>query len=137
MTRDQLFACNHRHSPMEVSRVIKDSDDEDDSLAGDPPPVAPPRNQSAQDIVGCVDEDLHAVNHDQSLNSHSVQAEVDFDQFIQSPEAPQPRLSSSQQRREERWIPSEGVSAGGSIGEKFSSLEIKRLRLTMRIQEQW
>lgn len=101
---------------MEVNRVIKDSDDEDDSLAGDPPSLGPPQNQPAQDAAVNANGDT-STNHAQSQNGGPVQAEVDFDQFIQSPEASQPQQSSSQQQREERWIPSDGAG-GGSIGEK-------------------
>jgi hypothetical protein len=41
---------------------------------------------------------------------------VNFDQFLQSQDTSQSAVTLSQQRREERWIPSTGDGGGGSIG---------------------
>lgn len=41
---------------------------------------------------------------------------VNFDQFLQSQDISQSAVTLSQQRREERWIPSTGDGGGGSIG---------------------
>ncbi|RMJ20881.1 hypothetical protein PHISP_08250, partial [Aspergillus sp. HF37] len=112
---------------MEVNPVIKDSDDENDSLAGDPPSLGPPQNQAAQDAAVNGNGDT-PINHAQSQNGVPVQAEVDFDQFIQSPEALQPQQSSSQQQREERWIPSDGAG-GRSIGAVMMEIGLAQRQL--------
>jgi hypothetical protein len=46
--------------------------------------------------------------------SHDSHIGVDFDLFLQSQNDPQTNLSPSQQRKEERWIPSTGHT--GSSG---------------------
>lgn len=41
---------------------------------------------------------------------------VNFDSFLQSQEGPHAPATLSQQRREERWIPSTGEGGDGSMG---------------------
>lgn len=96
---------------MTWDRVIQDSDDEDDPLAADfPPPARPQEPQPARDNENPANQD--AVDNESAGASNQIA--VNFDEFLQSQEAAQPRLTSSQQRREERWIPANGE--GGSIG---------------------
>lgn len=90
---------------MSYDRVIKDSDDEEDSLPGDLPATSPPPPLQVQ-------LEDNTMNYAETLNAHP---DINFDQFIQGHDAPQAQITSSQQQREERWIPSAG--AGGSIGE--------------------
>jgi hypothetical protein len=44
------------------------------------------------------------------------QFNVNFDEFLQSQDRSHTMLSSSQQRREERWIPSNSENGSGSVG---------------------
>lgn len=104
---------------MSPDRVIQDSDDEVDSLPGDPGPLSP-APEPVQPADSTINEPTHnsTINHDEPQTSNLG---IDFDQFIQSNDTAQIQESSSQQRREERWIPSSGA-AGGSIGESWRLL---------------
>ena len=96
---------------MGPDRVIQDSDDEADSLPGDPGPISPaPAQPEETPNVNT----YNSINHDEP---HISNPDVNFDQFIQFQDTTQTQISSSQQRREERWIPSGRAEAGGSIGE--------------------
>lgn len=120
---------------MTSNRVIQDSDDEDDPLACDaqpPPPVTIRREKQAEpveDDKGTHDDNVNYANQVQGANgSHRAETEgmgVNFDDFLQSQsqDVDTARLSSSQRRREERWIPSgTGIARGsGSIGELWLS----------------
>ncbi|KAL5364897.1 hypothetical protein BJX96DRAFT_158183 [Aspergillus floccosus] len=109
---------------MTWDRVIQDSDDEDDPLAADfPPPARPEEPQPAHEDEnpanqGAVDNESAGANN---------QIAVNFDEFLQSQEATQSRLTSSQQRREERWIPANGE--GGSIGTMMNEIGLAQQRL--------
>lgn len=93
---------------MNHSREIKDSDDEDDSIAGDPPPH-PEQSYQPEENLPRIDGHPHDVN---TNHSQSSDLGVNFDEFIQySNESRPPSLS--QQQKEGSWVPAEG---GGSIG---------------------
>lgn len=94
---------------MSHGRVIQDSDDEDDPLAADFPPPANPTHQALNSVeqVVPIAAQVQEPNHPITIN---------FDVFLQSQETAPTGPSSSQQRREERWIPNE-AGGGGSIGE--------------------
>lgn len=123
---------------MTSNRVIQDSDDEDDPLACDaqpPPPVTIRREKQpepVEDDRGIQDGNDNYANQVQDTNGgHRAEAEgmgVNFDDFLQSQsqDVDTARLSSSQQRREERWIPSgTGIARGsGSIGELWTSYRV-------------
>lgn len=99
---------------MSHARVIQDSDDEDDPLAADFPPPANPTHQANNDYaLDSVAQDVPITAQVQEPN-HPIA--INFDVFLQSQESAPRGLSSSQQRREERWIPNE-AGGGGSIGE--------------------
>ena len=123
---------------MTSNRVIQDSDDEDDPLACDaqpPPPVTIRREKQAEPVEDDrrIQDDNYG-NQVQDVNgSHGAGAEtegmgINFDDFLQSQsqDVDTARLSSSQQRREERWIPSgTGVARGsGSIGKLWTSYTV-------------
>ena len=121
---------------MSTNRVIQDSDDEDDPLACDaqpPSPVTIRREKQAEPMEndgGFQNENDNYGNQVQGVNgSHEAEGMgVNFDDFLQSQsqDVDTARLSSSQQRREERWIPSgTGIARGsGSIGELWTSYGI-------------
>lgn len=116
-----------------TSRVIQDSDDEDDPLsceAQPPPPMMSPRRENRPENSNWKD-DASAVNVENSAIDNQIQEEinnvgdigVNFDDFLQSQSQDAQRrasVSSSQRRREERWTPGgfgNGITRGsGSIG---------------------
>jgi len=119
-----------------ASRVIQDSDDEDDPLsceAQPPPPMVSPRRDN-RPSNGNWEANASAVDGDNVQNGavdNRIQKEinnvgdigVNFDDFLQSQSQDAQRrasISSSQRRREERWIPGgfgNGIARGsGSIG---------------------
>ncbi|KAG2416872.1 hypothetical protein HFD88_008089 [Aspergillus terreus] len=109
---------------MTWDRVIQDSDDEDDPLAADfPPPARPQEPQPARDNENPANQG--AVDNESADASNQIA--VNFDEFLQSQEAAQSRLTSSQQRREERWIPANGE--GGSIGTMMNEIGLAQQRL--------
>ncbi|KAI9930501.1 hypothetical protein ASPWEDRAFT_171129 [Aspergillus wentii DTO 134E9] len=119
---------------MGFDRVIQDSDDEDDPLCEAPPPrnqLPNPPEQQQQDTSNGnsngIGEIKSSLNKDQILEGQEVShIGVNFDDFLQSQEAAQNRLSSSQQRREERWIPAE--AGGGSIGTMMTEIGLAQQR---------
>jgi hypothetical protein len=90
---------------MLFDRVIQDSDDDEE-----PSPEKPTRVSITNHVGPRGAESLRA-QHEVDLDSHIG---VNFDQFLQSQDAPQTNVSPAQQRREERWIPVEGRT--GSMG---------------------
>lgn len=106
---------------MSWDRVIQDSD-EDEPLEGDAPPIVAPNQRSEPAVQESHDHvpaklTTHDANEHGSVLGESMlpQLNVNFDEYLQSQERNNAGLSSSQQRREERWIPStEGAS--GSMG---------------------
>ncbi|KAL6238217.1 hypothetical protein BDW75DRAFT_247632 [Aspergillus navahoensis] len=106
---------------MSFDRIIQDSDDDEEPFEELPRqqtnrvPVIDDKMQHDADIL-----QTHDVNH----NSHIG---VNFDAFLQSQGAPQTNLTASQQRREERWIPSTGRA--GSSGNMMTEIGIAQQRL--------
>ncbi|KAL4898135.1 hypothetical protein BDV59DRAFT_166261 [Aspergillus ambiguus] len=109
---------------MPWDRVIQDSDDEEDPLAADFLPLAKPRERQPPP-----DNENPASNGpvDDESTSANNQIAVNFDDFLQSQDAAHARLTSSQQRREERWIPANGE--GGSLGTVMNEIGIAQQRL--------
>ncbi|PWY91762.1 hypothetical protein BO94DRAFT_379082 [Aspergillus sclerotioniger CBS 115572] len=104
---------------MSSKRVIQDSDDEDDPLAGPPSP-----RPNADNTHVDVQKDAH---YQAQQTGHDSHMSINFDQFLQSQESAHRGISSSQQRREERWIP--GDVGGGSIGTMMTEIGLAQQRL--------
>lgn len=110
---------------MSWDRVIQDSD-EDEPLVEDEvsptfhqlqdPGLPVPRHH---DITG--PQTNYPMKHTAQNVSTEIQLCVNFDQFLQSQEGAQASMTLSQQRREDRWIPSTGGGGGGSIGASYQS----------------
>lgn len=92
---------------MSFDRVIQDSDDEDELLGEGVPEKTNRAVTNHGEHSGANSPGAQGVN----LDSHIG---VDFDEFIEMQNAPQRSLTSSQQRREGRWIPVAGRV--GSMG---------------------
>lgn len=110
------------------TRVIQDSDDEDDPLscvAQPPPPPptivagrgGPPEDSNENGLVdrnGSVREEQA---QDMNATNGTGEMGINFDDFLQSQQSQDANargsMSLSQQRREERWIPSGSGSGGG------------------------
>ncbi|PYI11489.1 hypothetical protein BO78DRAFT_393423 [Aspergillus sclerotiicarbonarius CBS 121057] len=105
---------------MSPNRVIQDSDDEDDPLAGPPSPRPNADNTH-------VDVQKDSGHHHAQQTGHDSHMSVNFDQFLQSQESAHQGISSSQQRREERWIPAD--VGGGSIGSMMTEIGLAQQRL--------
>ncbi|RAL01303.1 uncharacterized protein BO80DRAFT_424858 [Aspergillus ibericus CBS 121593] len=105
---------------MSFRRVIQDSDDEDDPLAGPPSPRPNGDNRHVD-----VQKDSGHVHFQQT--GHDSHMSVNFDQFLQSQDSAHQGVSSSQQRREERWIPAD--AGGGSIGSMMTEIGLAQQRL--------
>ncbi|KAF9893294.1 hypothetical protein FE257_011724 [Aspergillus nanangensis] len=107
---------------MSHGRVIQDSDDEDDPLtAAFLPPANPPHSPQVYDQP-------NPQHGPEGPGTNNGPIGVNFDQFLQSQEAVQARLSSSQQRREERWIPTTAEGAG-SISSMMTEIGLAQRRL--------
>lgn len=112
---------------MASNRVIQDSDDDEDPLsceAQPPPPIVSPRQDNRPENNNW-DDNTSAVNGSGVQNGIG-DIGVNFDVFLQSQSQDAQRrasVSSSQRRREERWIPGgfgNGIARGpGSIGKDF------------------
>lgn len=61
-------------------------------------------------------ENHTAIDEHRPSSNAGPQINVNFDDFLQSQEMAQTSISLSQQRREERWIPSTSDGGDGSIG---------------------
>lgn len=109
---------------MPPGKVIQDSDDEEDALSDVATSIDPLQEQSQQSVpqYGTVEVDNgepprdDEIRHTESVVTGS-QLGVNFDDFLrsQSQVMGESGISSSQQRREERWIPAE--SGSESVGE--------------------
>ncbi|KAJ5127905.1 hypothetical protein N7448_008684 [Penicillium atrosanguineum] len=112
---------------MSWDRVIQDSDEdeplveEEASTSIDPPQGLESLIQGHHD-PGADQQTHYPIEHHDA--SAELQLNVNFDQFLQSQENHRANLNSSQQRREERWIPSTGEGGGGSIGTGAMMTEI-------------
>ncbi|KXG52744.1 uncharacterized protein PGRI_080000 [Penicillium griseofulvum] len=120
---------------MSLDRIIQDSD-EDEPFEGDdlPAPVNPvhPSEPALQEYQHAPAKQTthnavyeHGPAPDESTCS---QLNVNFDEFLQSQERGHSMLSSSQQRLEDKWIPS--TSGGsGSVGAMMTEIGIAQRRL--------
>lgn len=108
---------------MSFQRIILDSDDEEDAGSDIATSIDPLQDPSSQEDAP--EDKGHDVNVScsaggrelfQAPDPNSELPQVDFDRFLQSESSVigDQGPSSSQQRREERWIPSENGSA--SVG---------------------
>lgn len=105
---------------MSWDRVIQDSD-EDEPLIEDHASTSIDPLQGYESPTRQTDVHTHgAIEHPdypiESASATEPQLSVNFDQFLQSQEGGQGILTTSQQQREERWIPSTSEGGGGSIG---------------------
>lgn len=107
---------------MSWDRVIQDSDEEDEPLEEDelPKSVAPHEGHRLKfddsgfaPPVDCAPVAGQPPAQDANAG---CPLSVNFDEYLQSQDMAQSDLFASQQRREERWIPSTSGN-GGSIGE--------------------
>ncbi|KAJ9296467.1 hypothetical protein DTO271G3_5165 [Paecilomyces variotii] len=116
---------------MPPGRVIQDSDDEDDALSdvatSIDPLQEPEQEQRDDDDYGNAESHVehgHQPSEKEVENTERTitgsQLGVNFDDFLQSQPQMTTGLSSSQQRREERWIPTE--SGNESIGATMSEI---------------
>ncbi|GAQ03110.1 vacuolar protein sorting-associated protein 11 homolog [Aspergillus lentulus] len=107
----------HFFHKMSFDRVIQDSDDEDDPLSEMPPLVkrAPEQPKDHVDNETTCNEQSGIVTPGGEAQDidHGNYLAVDFDAFLQSQETAPNGFSASQQRREEKWIPSD--AGAGSI----------------------
>ncbi|KAI9373020.1 hypothetical protein BJX61DRAFT_408975 [Aspergillus egyptiacus] len=110
---------------MSFDRVIQDSDDEGDPLLE----LIPERTNR----VPATDDD-HAKSFKAPDVNNDSHIGVDFDQFLQPQDVQQTMLSSSQQRREERWIPVAGRV--GSMGTMMTEIGLAQERLFDDDQQQ-
>ncbi|PWY68461.1 hypothetical protein BO70DRAFT_432789 [Aspergillus heteromorphus CBS 117.55] len=101
---------------MSSHRVIQDSDDEDDPLVG------PEADTTHVDM-----QDGPAHYHQPQETGHGSHMNVNFDQFLKSQESVPLGPSSSQQRREERWIPAK--MGRGSLGSMMTEIGMAQQRL--------
>ena len=110
------------------TRVIQDSDDEDDPLscvAQPPPPPptivagrgGPPEDSNENGLVGRNGSVHEGQAQDMNATNGTGEMGINFDDFLQSQQSQDANargsMSLSQQRREERWIPSGSGSGGG------------------------
>ncbi|KAJ5159564.1 uncharacterized protein N7482_006568 [Penicillium canariense] len=120
-------------------QVIQDSD-EDEPLMEDEAPTSigplqgheSPKQQLFDNLDCHVAEQQARYPIDQPAArevSTEPQLSVNFDQFLQSQELSQSAITSSQLRREERWIPSTGDGGGGSIGAMMTEIGRAQRRL--------
>ena len=109
---------------MSLDRVIQDSD-EDEPFEGDELPVSvnplhpsePALQQEYQHTPAKQTTDIELHGHGSAPDeSMFPQLNVNFDEFLQSQEKSHSMLSSSQQRLEDRWIPSTSEGGSGSVG---------------------
>ncbi|CAG8903491.1 unnamed protein product [Penicillium egyptiacum] len=122
---------------MSLDRVIQDSD-EDEPFEGDDVPASvnslhpsePALQQEYQHAPAR--QTTHNAVYEHSLapdESMFTQLNVNFDEFLQSQERGHSMLSSSQQRREDRWIPSTSEGGTGSVGAMMTEIGIAQRRL--------
>ncbi|KAJ5102226.1 hypothetical protein NUU61_004448 [Penicillium alfredii] len=106
---------------MSLDRVIQDSDEEDPLVEESAPTsIDAPQKYDPQwqqiDHASAELENHAAIDEHRPSSNAGPQINVNFDDFLQSQEMAQTSISLSQQRREERWIPSTSDGGGGSIG---------------------
>ncbi|KAJ5770203.1 uncharacterized protein N7511_002254 [Penicillium nucicola] len=125
---------------MSWDRVIQDSDEEEplegDELqdipsSADPLQALEPNVQQRQYDAPAQHTIHSAVNKAPAAPDESMfpQFNVNFDEFLQSQDRSHTMLSSSQQRREEKWIPSYNESGSGSVGGMMTEIGLAQRRL--------
>ncbi|KAJ5418276.1 uncharacterized protein N7487_001826 [Penicillium crustosum] len=122
---------------MSLDRVIQDSDEEEpfegDDLptSGNPPHSSEPALQQEYQHVPAEQTTHNAVYKHGPAPDESMfpQLNVNFDEFLQSQEQAHSILSSSQQRREDRWIPSTSEGGSGSVGAMMTEIGLAQRRL--------
>ncbi|KAJ5295740.1 hypothetical protein PENANT_c001G00091 [Penicillium antarcticum] len=126
---------------MSWDRVIQDSD-EDEPLEGEqledtPSSVDPLQahepavQQQHYDGAPAKHAAHNAVNEAPTAADESMfpQFNINFDEFLQSQDRSHAMLSSSQQRREEKWIPSNSEGESGSVGSMMTEIGLAQRRL--------
>ncbi|KAJ5083472.1 hypothetical protein N7456_012899 [Penicillium angulare] len=118
---------------MSWDKVIQDSD-EDEPLIEDDFPASPDPLQTTQSpIIQHHDhpeekETFIPLQHNANQGFPEPQLNVNFDQFLQS-QGTHVTSTSSQQQREERWIPATYEGGGGSIGGIMTEIGLAQGRL--------
>lgn len=113
--------------PMSWDRVIQDSDEDEPLVEDDIPASIDPLQDHDASVHqlhdhAAIQQDNHRIEYTTTHNaSTEPKLSVNFDQFLQSQGASHTGFTSSQQRREERWIPSTSAGGGGSIGASRSN----------------
>lgn len=105
-------------------RVIQDSDEEEplieDGFPASPDPLQDPQPPKPQHHNHLAQQETYPTEHTVTEGFPGPQLNVNFDQFLQS-QGTHTGSTSSQQQREERWIPSTKEGAGGSISASRSN----------------
>ncbi|KAK4867141.1 hypothetical protein LT330_007882 [Penicillium expansum] len=122
---------------MSLDRVIQDSDEDEPFEGDDLPPSAnhlhpsePALPQEYQHAPAKQTTHNAVYEHDHTPDeSMFPQLNVNFDEFLQSQEQGHSMLSSSQQRREDRWIPSTSDGGSGSVGVMMTEIGLAQRRL--------
>ncbi|KAJ5256919.1 hypothetical protein N7478_013023 [Penicillium angulare] len=118
---------------MSWDKVIQDSD-EDEPLIEDDFPASPDPLQTTQSpVIQHHDhpeekETFLPLQHNANQGFPEPQLNVNFDQFLQS-QGTHVTSTSSQQQREERWIPATCEGGGGSIGGIMTEIGIAQDQL--------
>ncbi|KAL4803838.1 hypothetical protein BDV18DRAFT_39890 [Aspergillus unguis] len=112
---------------MSFDRVIQDSDEEEEEPLGDLSPEQ--TNRVSEKNYGVQQHDAKSIGTQKLELNQEAHIDVNFDAFLQSPEAPQRTLSASQQHREERWIPDAGPRRVGSMGNMMTEIGLAQQRL--------
>ncbi|KAJ5783084.1 hypothetical protein N7457_004858 [Penicillium paradoxum] len=122
---------------MSLDRVIQDSD-EDEPFEGDAPSVSMDPLHPSEPILQQQHHEVPAkqlTHYTMHEHGHATeesmfpQLNVNFDEFLQSQERGHAMISSSQQRLEDKWIPSASEGGSGSVGAMMAEIGIAQRRL--------
>ncbi|KAJ5584957.1 uncharacterized protein N7459_004757 [Penicillium hispanicum] len=120
---------------MSWDRVIQDSDEEEGFVEdGIPTSIDPPQGRESPmhqpDEPHPADQQAdYPIEQTATQDAAGAQLSVNFDQYLQSQEEMHPMVTSSQQQREQRWIPSTNEGGGGSIGAMMTEIGLAQQRL--------
>ncbi|CAG8026043.1 unnamed protein product [Penicillium nalgiovense] len=122
---------------MSLDRVIQDSDEDEpfdgDEVSTSVNPLHPsePALQQEYQHAPAKQTTHYAVYEHGSAPDESMlpQLNVNFDEFLQSQERGHSMLSSSQQRREDKWIPSTSEGGSESVGAMMTEIGNAQRRL--------
>ncbi|KAJ5690703.1 hypothetical protein N7462_005095 [Penicillium macrosclerotiorum] len=124
---------------MSRDRVIQDSDDEEIFIEEEAPSPAGAQTEHESPKRQLHDQlDYHVTEHQANYPiehsaatdiDHEPQLGINFDKFLQSQDMSQNETTLSQQRREERWIPSTNEGGNGSIGAMMTEIGLAQRRL--------